>query len=132
MEKRMSPPPYRAGSARNPRYAVQQQYRSPNTVNGASYQEYLAQIVGYYIICELLIGVDRLVLRQGTLTEVGESYFTLYDEDKLAYTVCDLYSLKFVTHFNLGNRPTTEEFLTWLGDIQATNNLAYGTPVGSE
>ncbi len=131
MAERMSLPAYRVGNAGNPRYAVPQQYRNMHTVNGASYQEYLVQIVGYYIICELLIGVDRLVLRQGTLTEVGESYFTLYDEDKLAYTVCDLYSLKFVTHFNQGNRPTTEEFLTWLRDIQATNNIAYGTPVGS-
>ena len=131
MAEQMSPPPNRAGNEGYQRYAAQQQYRSnTRAVNGASYQEYLAQIVGYYIICELLMGVDQLVLRQGTLVEVGESYFTLYDEDKLSYTVCDIYSLKFVTRFYQGNRPTTEEFMTWLRDIQATNNIAYGAPVG--
>ena len=127
MEERPIPTIRRAGTAGD----TSRPQRGNHTVNAASYQEFLAERIGYYIICEFLIGVDRLILRQGRLIDVGDSYFTLFEEDELAYTVCDLYSLKFVTYFNQGNRPTTEEFLDWLRTLQAANNIVYGSPAGS-
>ncbi len=96
-------------------------------VNQETYQQTLADLMGYYVICELLIGVERLVLRQGFLIDVGESFFTLYDTDTLSYTICDLYSVKFITYFNDGRRPTTEQFETWLDSVRAANLQTYQT-----
>ncbi|MDO4565460.1 MAG: hypothetical protein Q4C04_07600 [Clostridia bacterium] len=134
MEERTPSQLLRAGTVGGVRPAPQQT-RPPTrigTVNSATYQEFLANIIGYYIICEFLIGVDRLVLRQGELIDVGESYFTLYDPVQLAYTVCDLYSLKFVTYFNEGLRPTSTEFVEWLRAVQEANSLFYSAPSGSQ
>ncbi len=87
-------------------------------VSAENYQEMLSELIGSYIITELLIGVDRLVLRQGYLTAVGQSYYILYDPEPRSSTVCDIYSLKFVTFFDSRERPTTEEFERWLESLR--------------
>ncbi|MDO4544131.1 MAG: hypothetical protein Q4C01_06215 [Clostridia bacterium] len=128
MEERTPSQLLRAGTVGSVRPSQRQPAPEPrreNAVNSATYQEFLAQNIGYYVLCEFLIGVDRLVLRQGELVEVGESYFTLYDSGTLSYTVCDLYSLKFVTYFENGQRPTSQEFIDWLRAVQENNALFY-------
>lgn len=92
---------------------------SPDSqVSVENYQEMMSQLIGSYIITELLIGVDRLVLRQGYLTAVGPSYYILYDPEPNSNTVCDIYSLKFITFFESRERPTTEEFNRWLQSLR--------------
>ncbi|MDO4565528.1 MAG: hypothetical protein Q4C04_07940, partial [Clostridia bacterium] len=44
----------------------------------------------------------------------------------------DLYSLKFVTYFNEGLRPTSTEFVEWLRAVQEANSLFYSAPSGSQ
>lgn len=87
-------------------------------VSVENFQEMLSNLIGSYVITELLIGVDRLVLRQGYLTAVGPSYYILYDPEPRSSTVCDIYSLKFVTYFDSRERPTTEEFDRWLDSLR--------------
>lgn len=94
-------------------------------VNSDIYQELLSKSKGKYIICELLIGVNNMVLREGILTEVGPSYFVLYDTDRKAFTVCDLYSLKFITFFPPDRRPTTAEFNKWLDEVRKAQAQMY-------
>ncbi len=87
-------------------------------VSAENFQEMLSNLIGNYIITELLIGIDRLVLRQGYLTAVGPSYYILYDPEPNVNTVCDIYSLKFVSYFESGERPTTAEFDRWLESLR--------------
>lgn len=94
-------------------------------VNNDTYQELLSKSKGKYIICELLIGVNNMVLREGILTEVGPSYFVLYDTDRKAFTVCDLYSLKFITFFPPDRRPTSAEFNKWLEEVRNAQAQMY-------
>lgn len=90
----------------------------PSQVSVENYQEMLSNLIGSYIITELLIGIDRLILRQGYLTAVGPSYYILYDPEPNVNTVCDIYSLKFVSFFESRERPTTEEFNRWLESLR--------------
>ncbi len=87
-------------------------------VSVENFQEMLSNLIGSYVITELLIGVDRLVLRQGYLTAVGPSYYIFYDSEPKSSSVCDIYSLKFVTFFDSRERPTTEEFDRWLDSLR--------------
>ncbi len=91
---------------------------SSSQVSAENYQEMLSGLIGSYIITELLIGIDRLVLRQGYLTAVGQSYYILFDPEPGSSTVCDIYSLKFVSFFESRERPTTEEFERWLQSLR--------------
>ncbi len=67
---------------------------SPHTM---TIQQMLSRYIGQYIICELLIGLRALTVRDGVLVEVGRDYFSLRDQETGNTTSCDLYSLKFVT-----------------------------------
>ncbi len=91
---------------------------SSSAVSAENYQEMLSGLIGAYIITELLIGVDRLILRQGYLVAVGPSYYILYDPEPNVNTICDIYSLKFVSFFESRERPTTEEFDRWLDSLR--------------
>lgn len=86
----------------NARYSVN---NSIGTVSQDSLQEILSKGVGRFVICELLIGVEDMVTRQGLLTSVGKSYFVLYNETNSVSTVCDIYSLKFAHFLRPGLRP---------------------------
>ncbi len=70
-----------------------------------SLQQILADNIGDYVVVEFLIGSQNMVTRQGILYSVGVSYIILYDEQNGLYTVCDLYSIKFVTFYPEGTKP---------------------------
>ena len=62
-----------------------------------SVQEVLHRCIGRHVVVEFLVGCDSIVSKSGILYEVGMSYITLYDEAAEAYTICDFYSIRFVT-----------------------------------
>ena len=86
----------------NARYSIN---NSLGTVSDDSLQEILSKGIGRFVICEMLIGVEDMVTRQGLLTSVGKSYFVLYNETNSVSTVCDIYSLKFAHFLRPGLRP---------------------------
>ena len=59
-------------------------------------QGIMKTVLGHYIVCEFLIGTQLLETRKGYLVASGINFFTLYDVEQNVYTVCDMYSLKFV------------------------------------
>lgn len=69
-------------------------------IQGRSLPEVMADEVGHYIICQMLIGTNKMVVFEGVLTQVGNDYFVLFNESTNSLTSCDMYSLKFVTFFN--------------------------------
>ena len=77
-------------------------------VDPATLQEILAEGIGQYVIVEFLIGTQLLVRREGILTNVGVSYLVLYEELSDTYMLCDLYSVKFATFFEEGERPADQ------------------------
>ena len=70
-----------------------------------SFAEVLTQSIGYFAVCEFLIGTGGLVEKYGILFAAGINFVTLYDQENDSYTTCDLYSLKFVTFYNSRVRP---------------------------
>ena len=52
--------------------------------------------IGYYIICDFLIGTQQIITKKGYLVKSGINFFTLYDPEQNVYIVCDMYSVKFV------------------------------------
>ncbi len=77
-----------------------------STAFNGSMQRILQDNIGAYVIIEFLIGTNNLNYREGRLYEVGISYVVLYDEKNDQYTICDLYSIKFVTYVSQGRRPS--------------------------
>lgn len=71
-----------------------------------SMQQILQQNTGYYVECEFLIGTQNIVRRTGILYDVGVSFIVLYETAEQRYTVCDFYSLKFITFYEPGREPT--------------------------
>lgn len=67
-----------------------------------SIQQVLAMNKGESVICEFLIGASNLVSKSGILFAVADKYFVLYHPRNDTYTVCDIYSVKFVTFLNSG------------------------------
>lgn len=78
-----------------------------------SMQQFLADNIGQYVVVEFLIGTNNIVRKEGVLTAVGVSWLLLYDESSGTSVVCDMYSVKFVTYFDPGVRPTDT------GDLQS-------------
>ena len=70
-----------------------------------SFSEVLAQSIGYFAVCEFLIGTGGLVEKYGILFAAGTNFVTLYNREDDSYTTCDLYSLKFVTFYNSRVQP---------------------------
>ena len=60
-------------------------------------QQMMMGYIGKYVICELLIGLRSMSVREGVLIEVGQNYFILQNPNNGDHTSCDLYSLKFLT-----------------------------------
>lgn len=77
-----------------------------NGVDPETIQEVIALSVGSYVVVEFLIGTNNIVRKEGVLTAVGVSWLLLYDESSGTSVVCDMYSVKFVTYFDPGVRPT--------------------------
>lgn len=70
-----------------------------------SFSSILRENLGAYVICEFLIGTNGLERKEGYLYSGGINYITLYQPSEEQYTVCDLYSLKFVTFVDTRLRP---------------------------
>ena len=68
-------------------------------------QEMLRDMIGRYVICELLIAFNTFYIREGILIQVTQSFFILFDESTNARVACDLHALKFLTVFPPGARP---------------------------
>ena len=58
---------------------------------------YLASNIGKNVRAEFIIGTTQYVDKTGLLVEVGINYFVLRDVNSRTDTMCDLYSVKFVT-----------------------------------
>lgn len=67
------------------------------SMNMANTQDMLMENIGKYVVCELLVGLRSMTVREGILMEVGQDYFILQNPDTGDSTSCDLYSLKFMT-----------------------------------
>ena len=57
---------------------------------------FLRSIIGSIVVVDFLIGTNSMADRSGKLIQVGASYIVLEDVVSGAYTMCDLYSIKFV------------------------------------
>lgn len=87
---------------------TESQIENPQT-NRELYLDSLSAIlrenVGYYVICEFLIGTVNIVRREGILYSSGYNFLTLYQEEQDRYVVCDIFSLKFITFYDTKTRP---------------------------
>lgn len=71
--------------------------QAPSPLFSTDYiQGIMRTALGYYIICDFLIGTQQIVRKQGYLVKSGINFFTLYDSEQNLYIVCDMYSVKFV------------------------------------
>lgn len=84
-------------------------------VTDATLQEMLARSIGKLVLCELLMGLRAITVREGILSEVGKSYFILEDPSSGTATSCDLYSLKFMTFPTQTSKGYTAAQLAQLG-----------------
>lgn len=66
-----------------------------------SLQQILTDNIGEFVTIEFLIGVSEIVMRSGVIYSVGINYIVLFDEEKNNYEVCDLYSIEFVTFYEI-------------------------------
>lgn len=89
-------------------------------IQSKSLPEVMADEVGHYIVCQMLIGTNKMVVFEGVLTQVGTNYFVLFDESTNSLTSCDMYALKFVTFFNTGT--PTARYATAPPDVQQVEN----------
>ncbi len=62
--------------------------------------EELQSSIGYYVVCDFLVGTQLLETRDGILNSVGINFLVLYQPELDRYIVCDLYALKFITIYN--------------------------------
>lgn len=78
-----------------------QQQNINDVINAESYdgsmQQILADNTGRQIVVDFLVGSTNIVRKEGILYMVGLSYIVLYDPRADTYTVCNLYSIEFVT-----------------------------------
>lgn len=58
---------------------------------------FLASNIGRSVRAEFIIGSSQYVDKAGILSAVGINYFVLQDPSSRTYTMCDLYSVRFVT-----------------------------------
>ncbi len=72
-----------------------------------SLQHMLSQNVGRRVIVDFLVGTSNLIRKEGILYLVGISYIVLFDDKSNIYTVCNLYSIEFVSF--IPNLPNTTQ-----------------------
>jgi hypothetical protein len=58
---------------------------------------YLSQQLGKRVLAEFVVGTNSFLDKTGVLRSVGANYFVLEDFITRAMTLCDLYSVKFIT-----------------------------------
>ena len=71
----------------------------------SSLAEILANNIGYYVICEFLIGTNNIVYKDGILYAAGNNFVTLYQEEEDRYVICDFFSLRFVNFYDSTTKP---------------------------
>lgn len=78
-----------------------------NTIEAyrATLNSYLRRNIGYYVVCEFLIGTSNMTIKDGIIYAVGSNFLTLYQAEEDRYIVCDIYALKFITFYNSRTRP---------------------------
>ena len=62
-------------------------------------QGFLNSQVGRAVKVEFLIGTGLYLDKEGTLVKVGADYIIIQETGTDDYTLCDLYSIKFVTFY---------------------------------
>lgn len=67
-----------------------------NNYNG-SLAHMLSQNTGRRVIIDFLVGTSNLIRKEGILYLVGVSYIVIFDDKANIYTVCNLYSIEFVS-----------------------------------
>ena len=72
-----------------------------------SMQQILSQNTGNRVVIDFLVGTSNIVRKEGILYLVGVSYVVLYDNRAGTYTVCNLYSIEFVTFLTPESRSVT-------------------------
>lgn len=70
-----------------------------------SMQQILSENLGLYVVCEFVVGTQAMARKEGLLYSVGRSFVVLYEETIQTFTVCDIFSIKFVTFYLPGQRP---------------------------
>jgi hypothetical protein len=70
---------------------------SPTELGTGYTQSYLKTQIGKTMRITFLLGTNLIQDRQGILLEVGISYIIIKDIDTTTSTLCDIYSIKFVT-----------------------------------
>lgn len=63
-----------------------------------TFQQLMADNLGAYAIVDFVVGTAGMTTREGFLVAVGRSYIVLYDFNMRTFTVCDAFSIKFVTY----------------------------------
>lgn len=82
------------GIARPPLFSGEN--TAETTTNTQFTAGFLKTLIGRIVVVDFLIGSNTLVDRTGQLVQVGASYIVLRDIISSSYTMCDLYSIKFV------------------------------------
>ena len=82
-----------------------------SVINDATYegsmQQILADNTGRQVVVDFLVGSTNIVRKEGILYMVGLSYIVLYEPRSDAYTVCNLYSVEFVTFLSAAGNNTS-------------------------
>lgn len=65
-----------------------------------SFASILRENLGAYVVVEFLIGTTNMISKEGILYNAGNNFITIYNDVNNYYTVCDLYSIKFVNFFD--------------------------------
>lgn len=86
-----------------------------------SMQQMLSDNLGQFVVIDFLIGTETLDTRQGILYSVGRAYVTLFEEISRTYIVCDIFSVKFVTFYEPGQRPVSNNANYYNNRMPANN-----------
>ncbi len=70
---------------------------APSVTDADYIPGFLASMIGRSVRAEFLLGTSQYVDKTGILVEVGVNFFVLQDVNSRTNTMCDLYSVKFVT-----------------------------------
>ena len=83
-----------------------------------SMQAMLAREIGAHIGVVFIIGTGQMIRSEGQLTEVGNNYIVVYQQDRGRYVVGDLNSLRFVEFFE--NIPGRSSDFSGMGTVGNT------------
>ena len=81
---------------------------TPNTTREfytESFSEVLIQSIGYFAVCQFVVGTNLLVEQSGLIYAAGSNFVTLKDPDEDQFTICDIFSLRFATIYKSQTRP---------------------------